>query len=170
VLIETPRLIVRELDRGDLDRLAAIYADPDVMRFIGEGGPLGRERAAAAIERERANLAERGYGEGATILRETGELIGVCGLIVWPDIDGVPELEIAYLLDAPWWGMGFATEVASAIRDFALDELGRERLVSCIYPENAASIRVAEKIGMIYEKDFDWAGHTLSLYAQHAQR
>jgi RimJ/RimL family protein N-acetyltransferase len=166
--IETPRLIVRELDQGDLDRLAAIYADPEVMRFIGMGGPLPRERAATAIERERANLAERGYGEGATILRETGEFIGVCGLIVWPDIDGAQELEVAYLLDGPWWGKGLATEVAGAIRDFALGELGRDRVVSCIYPDNGASIRVAEKIGMTYEKDFDWSGHMLSLYAQHA--
>jgi hypothetical protein len=53
----------------------------------------------------------------------------------------------------------------AAIRDFAFDQLHRERVVSCIYPDNAASIRVAEKIGMRYEKDFDWAEHTLSLYA-----
>ena len=163
--IETPRLIIRELEPGDLDRLAAIYADPEVMRFIGKGGPLARERAERAIERERANHAERGYGEGATVLRETGEMIGVSGLIVWPDIDGAQELEVAYLLDRPWWGRGLATEVAGAISDFAIDELGRERVVSCIYPENAASIRVAEKIGMRFEKDFDWAGHTLSLYS-----
>jgi len=163
--IDTPRLIVRELEPTDLDRLAAIYADPDVMLFIGLGGVLTREHAERAIERERANLAERGYGEGAAVLRETGEMIGVCGPIVWPDIDGTQELEVAYLLDRPWWGRGLATEVAGAIRDFALGELRRERVVSCIYPDNAASIRVAEKIGMRYEKDFDWSGHTLGLYS-----
>ncbi len=168
MLIETPRLIVRELEPGDLDRVAAIYADPDVMRFIGRGGVLTREHAERAIERERAHSTERGFGEGATVIRETGELIGVCGLIVWPDIDGAQEVEVAYLLDRPWWGRGYATEVATAIRDFAFDELRRERVVSCIYPDNAASIRVAEKIGMHYEKDFGWAGHTLSLYAASA--
>ncbi len=170
MLIETPRLIVRELALGDLDVLAAIYADDETMRFIGRGGVLTREDAERAIERERAHYAERGYGEGATVLRETGEMIGVCGLIVWPDIDGAEELEVAYLLARPWWGRGLATEVARAIRHHARDQLGRDRLVSCIYPDNTASIRVAEKIGMHYEKDFDWAGHKLSLYSSSGAR
>ena len=136
--IETSRLIVRELEPRDLDRLTAMYGDPDVMRFIGTGGALTREHAERAIERERANHAERGYGEGATVLRESGEMIGVCGLIVWPDIDGAQELEVAYLLDRPWWGQGLATEVAGAIRDYAMEVLGRDRVVSCIYPDNSA--------------------------------
>jgi ribosomal-protein-alanine N-acetyltransferase len=165
MLIETTRLTVRELALDDLDVLAAIYADDETMRFIGRGGVLTREHAERAIERERVNYSERGYGEGATVLRETGEMIGVCGLIVWPDIDGVEEIEVAYLLARPWWGQGLGTEVAGAIRDHARHELGRDRLVSCIYPDNAASIHVAEKIGMRHEKDFDWAGHTMSLYA-----
>jgi ribosomal-protein-alanine N-acetyltransferase len=164
MLIETPRLIVRELTMDDLEVLTEIYADEETMRFIGRGGVLTREHARRSIERELANYAERGFGEGATVLRETGETIGICGLIVWPDIDGVEELEVAYLLARPWWGQGLATEVAGAIRDHARGQLGRDRLVSCIYPDNAASIRVADKIGMRYEKDFDWAGHTLSLY------
>ena len=72
---------------------------------------------------------------------------------MWPDIDGVEELEVAYLLARSAWGRGLGTEVATAIRDHAHRELGRDRLVSCIYPENASSIRVAEKISMRYEKD-----------------
>jgi [ribosomal protein S5]-alanine N-acetyltransferase len=170
IAIETPRLILRELTLADVDILTAMYADEEVMRFIGTGGVLGRDDAARSIERQLDSYRERGFGEWATVLRESGEMVGLCGLIVWPDIDGVEELEVAYLLDRTAWGRGLGTEVAEAIRDRAARELGRERLVSCIYPENTASIRVAEKIGMRFEKGFEYHGAPMALYAWSAPR
>ena len=168
MIIETARLTLRPLVPGDLDALAAMYADPEVMRYIGTGGARGRDDAARTIERQRAAYAGRGYGEWATVLRESGEVIGLCGLIVWPDIDGTEELEVAYLLAREAWGRGLGTEVAGAIRDWAVRELGRTRLVSCIYPEHSASIHVAEKIGMRYEKRFLYEGEPMALYAWSA--
>lgn len=165
MILDTARLTLRPLTPGDLDALAAMYADPEVMRYIGTGGPRDRDHAARAIDRQRAVSAERGFGEWATVLRESGDMVGLCGLIVWPDIDGTEELEVAYLLAREAWGRGLGTEVAGAIRDWAARELGRRRLVSCIYPEHTASIRVAQKIGMRYEKDFLYEGEPMALYA-----
>jgi [ribosomal protein S5]-alanine N-acetyltransferase len=164
VILETARLTLRELVPGDLDALAGLYADDEVMRFIGAGGALGRDEAERYIERQMTAYRERGHGEWATVLRESGETIGLCGLIVWPDIDGAEELEVAYLLARDAWGKGLGTEVATAIRDWAARELGRRRLVSCIVHGHVASIRVAEKIGMRYEKDFEYQGLPMALY------
>ena len=163
-VIETPRLTLREFEEADLDALASIYADAEVMRFIGRGGVQTREQARAAIERERANYADLGYGEWATVLRETGELIGECGILRWPDIDGVEEIEVSYLLAHHAWGRGLGTESATAIRDWGFLELDRDRLVSLIYHDNAASIGVAIKAGASWEKDVTVAGMTVALY------
>lgn len=167
-VIETPRLVLRELGPHDLDVLVALYADEDVMRYIGKGGTLPPDDAARYLERQRLLYRQRGYGEWATVLKETGGMIGLCGLIPWPDIDGAEELEVAYLLARGAWGRGLATEAAAAIRDHAIATLGHRRLVSCIYPAHSASIHVAEKIGMHHEKDFDYEGRAMALYSLSA--
>jgi RimJ/RimL family protein N-acetyltransferase len=168
VVIETRRLILRELEVDDLDVLVALYADEEVMRYIGRGGTLPAEAAARYLERQRDLYRERGFGEWATVEKETGDTVGLCGLILWPDIDGTEELEVAYLLARDAWGRGIATEAAAAIRDHAVVVLGRRRLVSCIYPAHTASVRVAEKIGMRHQKDFDHQGQTMALYVSSA--
>jgi ribosomal-protein-alanine N-acetyltransferase len=161
-VITTERLELRDLEPSDEDAIAAMFADPEVMRFIGRGGVLDREVARRTIERERENYAEQGWGQWAAVERKGGRFIGICGLILWPDIDGREELEVAYLIARDAWGVGYATEAASAIRDFGVTI--RPDLVSLIYPENAASINVARKIGMTHEKDVPFQGHQLRLY------
>ena len=161
-MIETERLVLRELEPADLDALAAVFADPEVMRFIGRGGVLDRDVARRIIEREREHYAERGWGEWATVEHGTGRFIGLCGLILWPDIDGNEELEVAYLLARDAWGVGYGTEAATAIRDVGVTI--RPDPVSVIYPDNIGSIRVATKIGMTYEKDVTFEGNQLRLY------
>jgi ribosomal-protein-alanine N-acetyltransferase len=161
-LIETDRLLLRDLEPSDEDALAAIFADEEVMRYIGAGGVLDRDVARRMIEAERANYAERGWGQWATVVRATGAMIGACGLILWPDIEGREELEVAYLLAREAWGKGYGTEAATAIRDHGLAI--RPDLVSLIYPGNTASIHVADKIGMVFERDVAFQGHTVGLY------
>jgi len=164
-ILETPRLTLRELVPQDEDALAAMYADPQVMRWIGSGGVQTREDAREAIRREIDGYRERGYGEWAATLRGSTEPIGMCGLIRWPDIDGVEEVEVAYLLARHAWGNGYATEAAATIRDWALRELRRDRLVSLVYHDNVASMNVARKIGMSWEKDVAFAGTTIALFS-----
>jgi RimJ/RimL family protein N-acetyltransferase len=161
-VIETDRLLLRDLDPSDEDALTEIFADDEVMRYIGAGGVLGRDVARGMIEREREHYDERGWGQWATVERASGRFIGVCGLILWPDIDGRQELEVAYLLARDAWGVGYATEAAAAIRD--LGATIRADLVSLIYRDNTASINVATKIGMHHEKDVAFRGHRLRLY------
>ncbi|MDQ2691068.1 MAG: GNAT family N-acetyltransferase, partial [Chloroflexota bacterium] len=85
---------------------------------------------------------------------------GYCGLFYFPDVGGKPEVEIGYRLRRSAWGKGFATEAACAVRDFAFNSLGMQRLIALIDPDNIASIRVAEKLGMQYEKDIMLPGYT----------
>ncbi len=118
--LQTERLLLRDLEPDDLDALAAMFADEEVMRWIGAGGVLGRDVAAGMIERQQRHYLERGWGQWATVERASGRMIGVCGLILWPAIGGREELEVAYLLARDAWGKGFATEAALAIRDYGV--------------------------------------------------
>ena len=145
--------------------LARMYADPETMRFIGPGGTVDLAGTRASIERTITRNAEQGFGLWAVVLKASGALVGRCGLILWDDIDGRQELEVAYLISRDHWGQGLATEAATAIRDHALTHLGRTRLISMMYPANVASAAVARTMGMSYEKDVQLFGHTVLLYS-----
>jgi RimJ/RimL family protein N-acetyltransferase len=158
----TERLVQRRLRPTDLDALAAIYADPATMRFMG--GPRTRADTERRLSEMIAAHRERGFGLWATTLREDGTLIGRCGILV-QDVDGAVEHEIAYLLGSRWWGRGYATEAAAAIRDHARAELGRARLISLIDPVNGPSQAVARRIGMHRERYLVFEGRPTMLFA-----
>ncbi len=134
---------------GDLDNMAALLGDPLVMRYYP--APKTREGAAQWIAWNEANYAEHGCG---LWIVETlhGEFLGDCGL-TWQQVNGRLELEMGYHLRPDRWGQGYATAAAAACRDFARDELHIERLVAIVHPDNVASRRVAEKIGMRHIED-----------------
>jgi ribosomal-protein-alanine N-acetyltransferase len=157
----TERLLLRPLRESDLAALAAIYADPAVMRFLG--GPRSLEATRTRLGWIIAAHREQGFGLWATTLRADGTLVGRCGLIV-QDVEGQIEHEIAYLLGSQWWGRGYATEAAAAIRDHARGTLGLDRLISLIDPENVASQAVALRIGMHHERDLIFEGRPTSLF------
>lgn len=129
---------------ADLDAMASLLGDPEVMRFYPS--PKTRDQAAAWIAWNQKNYVEHGYG---LWIVETlaGEFVGDCGL-TWQKVNGVSKLEVGYHVGAAWQGRGIATEAAAACRDFARDQVGVRELVAIIHPENRASQRVAEKIGM----------------------
>jgi [ribosomal protein S5]-alanine N-acetyltransferase len=112
----------------------------------------------------------RGFGPYAVMKKDSPELIGYCGLFLFPEIDGYSEVEIGYRLGRATWGNGYATEAAAAVRDFALHDLHLQRLIALIDPDNSASLRVAQKLGMQYEKDVMLEGydHPDHLYALNA--
>lgn len=150
VILETNRLLFRPLILDDLDALAEIYADPEVMRYIGP--PRNRDESMQALTKLIEFQTQYGFSLWATIEIATGQLIGRCGLHYFP-IDGVQELEVAYMLARPAWGRGLGREAAIAIRDHAFTTLPVTRLVSCIDHDNIASKRVAEAMGMARGKD-----------------
>jgi RimJ/RimL family protein N-acetyltransferase len=134
----------------DLDDLLRIFSDPKVMQSFG-GVLFDRARMKQWLLRNLNHQDQYGYGLFSVILKANGELVGDCGL-EHIEVEESPEVEIGYDFLSAYWGRGLATEAAGAVRDYAFDQLGLYRVISLIRPENLASIRVSEKIGMAKEK------------------
>lgn len=152
VVLETERLVLRRLQPDDLAALYALYRDPVVRRFFPDGTRT-LEQTREELEWFRGGHPRHPeLGLWATVERTGGAFLGRCGLLPWT-IAGRPEVELAYLIDPARWGEGFATEAAHAIVRHAHAVLGIERLICLIDRENVASVRVAEKVGMRFERD-----------------
>ena len=161
-VIETERLLFRPLTLADTDDLAALYADPETMRFFE--GTRTREQARAQIEESLDWYERLGYYFWATIHKADGRFIGRCGLLPQV-IDDRQEAEVAYMIARPYWNQGLGTEAAQAIKDYGFQRYGFLRLISIIDPGNIASQRVAQKNGMQYVKYIDFEEHLCQLYA-----
>ena len=162
VLFESPRLLFRPLTLEDLEDLAALYADPEVMHFFD--GVRTRDQARAEIEMCQRMYGEVGFYFWATILKTENRFIGRCGILPqW--IEGQPEYEVAYMIARRYWNQGLGTEAARAIKEYGFARYAFPRLISLIAPGNRASVRVAEKNGMRYIRDV-WAnGYLDQMYA-----
>ena len=143
------RLRFREMTRADLDDMADLLGDPRVMEFYP--APKSRDDAARWIAWNEDNYAAHGFGLWI-VETHAGLFVGECGL-TWQDVNGVPMLEVGYHVRATLQGRGYATEAAAACRDFARVELDATELVAIIHPDNTASERVAQKIGMTRRED-----------------
>jgi RimJ/RimL family protein N-acetyltransferase len=157
----TERLLLRGLELSDFDAYAAICADPEVRRYLGDGRPLERPAAWREIALLLGHWGLRGFGQWAVVERQTGELVGRAGL--W-EPEGWPGLEVGWVLGRRWWGRGFATEAARAAMDHAFGSLDARRVISLIHPENGRSIRVAERLGERYERRVELSRTVHHLY------
>lgn len=153
VILETERLILRRQMLSDLDELWAIYQDPDVVRHIPDRSTTREETEEEIRWHMNGHPRHPELGLWATIHKPTGKFIGRCGLLPWT-IDDKLEVEVAYLLAQAYWGQGLATEAARAIADYAFETLGLSRLIAFIEPGNAASAKVATKIGLTFEREY----------------
>lgn len=149
----TPRLALRRWRYDDVEPMAAINADPVVMRWIGSGAPRDLEQTRsgiAAIERE---WGASGYGLFAIEERASGDLLGFTGMTVpyfLPEV--MPAVEIAWRLGRRYWGKGIATEASAAALAFGLVDRGLERIISIVQVGNDASERIMTKLGMHAER------------------
>jgi RimJ/RimL family protein N-acetyltransferase len=151
-ILETSRMVLRHLVLDDLDDLYALYSDPEVVRYIPDA-PRSRDETRKELEwHMNGHPEDPRLGLWATILKTSKTLIGRCGLLPW-SLDGRREIEVAFLIGRDHWGQGLATEAGQAICDHAFVELRLSRLVCLIEKGNIASTRVAEKIGMSFEKE-----------------
>lgn len=151
---ETENLILREYTVMDAEDFFRIHSDAETMRFQN-GGPETVDDERGAIKRHIENYYHvYGYRLWALILKESGRLIGRCGL-VWQEFDGERHLEMSYLLDREYWDRGFATEAARATVALAKERFGIKKLIAIIAQENIGSIRVAEKAGFSLERRID---------------
>jgi RimJ/RimL family protein N-acetyltransferase len=154
-MLHAPRLKLRNFTEGDLDRMADLMSDAQFMRYAS--GSYSREQTKAFLEKILAAYHDHVPSQFAVILRAENELIGYCGFFRQM-VDGAEEIEIGYRLDPKYWGLGLATEAARAVRDHAFDDLKLDHVISLIHPENIASRRVAEKNGMVVEKETVFRG------------
>lgn len=145
----TSRLHHRALAPVDAEAFFALNSHPDVMRHTGEPPLESVEQARQAII-DYPDFHTRGFGRWGCFLRDTDELIGFCGLKYLDDLDAV---DIGYRFLPEHWGKGYATEAATASLAFGFGTIGLDRIIALVLPENAASIRVIEKIGMRFVGD-----------------
>lgn len=146
LITETPRLILREMQPEDLDALCHILCDTDVMKAAYER-PFTREEAQGWLGRHLRRYEQLGFGLWAVVLKETGQMIGQCGLTLQPWRDSeVPE--VGYLFRRSHWHRGYATEAARACMAYAFSTLHFPHVHSMIRDTHTASRRVAERCGM----------------------
>ncbi|HEV8445266.1 MAG TPA: GNAT family N-acetyltransferase [Gemmatimonadaceae bacterium] len=158
VILETKRLRLRELAPTDLDFVASMLGDADVMRYY----PRRLDRAGAQVwmERQQMRYERDGHGLWLVLDRETGEPIGQVGLVT-QELKGLPRPtypEIGYLLHRSYWHRGFATEAALAVRDYAFHTRGYDQVISLIRAVNQPSQAVARRLGMSIIAETEFAG------------
>jgi [ribosomal protein S5]-alanine N-acetyltransferase len=161
VICQTQRLVLRRFTPEDLEALATIQADDEVMRFFG--GPRSKVEVARGLERLLAHYQRFDFGKWAVVLRDSGALIGRCGPSV-EAIEGREEVELGYLLARRHWGQGLASEATRAALDHCRGQLALRRLVSIVDPLNQPSHAVAQRIGMRRERSIRWRQRTMDLY------
>lgn len=150
---------MRRFTLDDLDELAALRSDPEVMRYIGE---QSRKKVEERLQYYISHYDSHRLGMWAVIHKATGKLIGWAGLIF---LDGTPEVEVGYGVAKDYWGQGLMTEAARACLRYGFERTALERIVAIAMPENVASWRIMEKLGMRYEKNAFHYGHDVVYYA-----
>jgi RimJ/RimL family protein N-acetyltransferase len=162
VILETDRLLIREYVEEDAEAFFKLNTDPQVLRFVPDKPLLSVEQAQQILlGHPIADYRKHGFGRGACILKSTGEQIGFAGLKF---LEELGEVDVAYRLMPAYWGKGFATEAARASVHFGFAHLGLKRIIGLVMPENIASVRVLEKIGLRYAETATFWGHQFSKY------
>lgn len=163
--IQTERLELRLYRDEDFDFLYSMLSDPDVVRYIGNGQTRSRDAALEFLYwiyrsyKENADLGLR-----VLIRKSDGRRVGHAGLVK-QTVEGKPELEIGYWIAKEFWGQGYAKEAANGLRYYGIRYLAKTRFISLIQPDNTASRKVAERIGMSLEKEIIMNGKKVCVYA-----
>ena len=147
--LTTERLEIRAWQAGDRPALERMVADSDMMRHLTHGRAWSVDEVDEFLARQARQLDEHGVCMGPLVLRGSREIVGVAGI---QPIDLPGEYELGWWVWKAYWGHGYAPEAGRALAAYAADVLGLARVYAVIDPDNAASIRVAEKIGMRFER------------------
>ena len=157
--------MMRPFTLDDVDAHGRIFSDPLVTRYLARG-PYAADKARDGALRTISYFIEHweshDFGVWAVVDKVSGALIGQCGLNT---LQEAPEVEVLYLFDRPYWGRGLATEAAQAAVDAGFDHVGLARIVGLTRPENTASARVLQKIGLRYEKHARFFGLDVLYFA-----
>lgn len=149
-LFETKRLQLRPVTEPDFELMLAVWNDPAFLKYVGDRGIRTERHAREAIRNGPIMMFARyGYGPYCMSLKATGELVGVCGLF---KRDNLEHPDIGFSVLPGHGGKGLASEAANAVVEYARDPLGIEVLTAIVSPENAASVRLIEKLGLEFER------------------
>ena len=163
MILETPRLILREMTDDDFSALHLILSDPETMRYYPQ--PYDEAGVRRWIAWCRDSYEKHGFGLWAVVLKETGEFIGDCGISLQP-IHGQWLPEIGYHIRKDHWRKGYASEAAAACIRLAFERFGYPRVYSYMNAGNVPSYRTAIKNGMSLVDEYDDAHHgRLCVYA-----
>ncbi|WP_158885759.1 GNAT family N-acetyltransferase [Rhodanobacter sp. L36] len=165
--LETARLRLTALTEQHFNDYAAMLADPDSTRWIGDGQPLDRTNAWRSLAMLLGHWQLRGCGMWALELKSTGEFIGRAGLM-YPE--GWPDLELGWMLKPGHRHHGYATEAGAAVLEFAWNQLHAQRVISLVRIGNEDSDRLAERLGGEHIEDMDFFGshnHVFAYYPPH---
>jgi RimJ/RimL family protein N-acetyltransferase len=161
-VVQTERLVLRAFRPEDLDDYAAMCADAEVMRYIGDGQSVGRDMAWRQMAAFLGHWALRGYGMWAVEERASGRLVGRAGYL---NPEGWPALEIGWLLGRTHWGRGLALEAAQAALVHGRAHVaGIGSLISLIRPENRRSAALARRLGAQPAREIDFLGGPTVVY------
>lgn len=158
---ETRRLRHRALSVEDAEAFFALNSDPEVMRYTGEP-PLTSLAAAREAIANYPDFDNVGFGRWGCVRKQTGRVIGFCGLKYLPELD---EVDLGYRFLPQYWGQGFATEACLASLAFGFHTLKLERIIGLVLPANLASIRVLEKVGMHADGQICYEGDSALRFA-----
>lgn len=160
VKLETDRLLLRWFREDDFSSYLEMSSDPEVMKFLG-GQPQTQFEAWKAMTSHIGHWFFRGYGVWAVEEKGTGKMVGRIGLMNPP---GWPGFELGWTLARASWGKGYATEGARRVLSYVFTEMDREHVISCIAPDNANSIRVAERLGETVHGEAELLGKRVLIY------
>ncbi|WP_281646896.1 GNAT family N-acetyltransferase [Parendozoicomonas sp. Alg238-R29] len=160
--IETDRLILRGLREEDFPAYAQWCTNPKFMKHIGPQKPISREDAWRSMAMVVGHWPLRGFGFWALEEKATGELVGRAGLF---EPEGWPGTEVGWGLDPNHWGKGYATEAAKAAVKWGFENTDNDELISLISPDNHPSIKVSERIGQTFSRNFNFHGNEISIYS-----
>src|SRR3954471_7335997 len=160
--LQTARLMLRSFREEDVDAMTQLFANPDFMRF-SLGVFTERKQTIAFIEKV-MGLDRLGIpSQFGVVPRGEYAIVGYCGFYHHAEVSG--EIEIGYRLHPDYWNRGLITEAAGAVRDHAFRDQKLSRVISLIHPENSPSRRVAEKNGMMIEREITFRGFPTLVYA-----
>lgn len=151
-VIDTERIRLRELTTADAAGLHRVIGDPETMQYYPE--PYSLDMTVEWLERNQRSYVENGFGLWALILKEGGHFIGQCGISL-QDIDGLMLPEIGYQIHRDYWNRGYATEAATSCLEYGFEVLALKELFIHTWVKNIPSQRVAEKIGMKKNKEYN---------------
>ncbi len=162
VILETERLLLREYAEQDAEAFFRLNTDPEVLRFTGDAPLRSVEHAREILfDHPIADYRKYGFGRWACIRKVNGDHLGFAGL---KRIEELGEVEIGFRLMRANWGFGLATEAAKACVAYGLDELALKSIIGLAMPDNRASIRVLQKIGLQFTDHVSYRGLRLQRY------